>query len=175
MEAKPTRAAAAQSLAARIVVLACAASAGAHAGLVPEHLRTEPRMGVAFLVAVALLLATGIAVARRPGDLRVTSAAALLFAGLIAAYTASRTTGIPVIGPDPESVDGVGVATNVVEALGLACALSLTHHSAANGGGFFRRSPHEQQFHGRSTADVRVRRRNRAGQHGRRTGGLQHR
>ena len=81
MQAKPADSAAAQSFAARAVVLACAASAGAHAGLVPEHLRTEPRMGVAFLVAVALLLATGIAVARRPGDLRVTSAAALLFAG----------------------------------------------------------------------------------------------
>jgi hypothetical protein len=131
-------------------------------------------MGVAFLVAVALLLATGIAVARRPGDLRVTSAAALLFAGLIAGYTASRTTGIPVIGPDPEAVDAVGIATNLVEALGLACALSLIHHSATYGGRTFRRSHYEQQLPNRSATDAYARWTARPGQHDRRAGGLQH-
>jgi hypothetical protein len=108
------------------VVFACAASAGAHAGLVPEHLRTEPRVGFSFIVAVALLVVTGTALAVRPAERRLAAAAAALFAGVITAYVASRTTGIPVIQPDPEAVDLVGVATNAVEAVGLAFAVVLS-------------------------------------------------
>ncbi len=111
----------------RLVVFACAASAGAHAGLVPEHLRAEPRLGGAFAIAAALLLTTGIALATRPRDTRLARASALLFAGLIAAYGASRTTGIPVLAPAPEPLDAVGAATNLAEALGLAAALSVNH------------------------------------------------
>jgi apolipoprotein N-acyltransferase len=110
--------------ASKLVALTCAISAGAHAGLVPEHLNEEPRMGVAFLVAVCLLLATGTAAALRQMDRRVALASALLFAGLIVGYTASRTSGIPLLSPDPESVDVVGVLINAVEALGLAAALA---------------------------------------------------
>jgi hypothetical protein len=83
-------------------------------------------MGVAFLVAVGLLLATGTAAALAPHDRRVGVGAALLLAGLIAGYTASRTSGIPLLSPDPESVDALGVVTSAVEALGLAFALALT-------------------------------------------------
>jgi len=86
-------------------------------------------MGVAFVVAVLLLLAIGTAAAALPADGRVAYAAALLFAGLIVAYIASRTTGIPLLSSDPEAVDAVGVATNLIEALGLACALLLTQPS----------------------------------------------
>jgi hypothetical protein len=96
---------------------------------VPDHLRTEARLGAAFVVAVVLLMAAGTAAAVRPHDRRVGMAATLLFAGLIGAYTASRTTGIPLLAPDPEAIDAVGVATNVVEALGLASALFLTQQS----------------------------------------------
>jgi hypothetical protein len=49
-------------------------------------------------------------------------------AGLILAYVVSRTTGIPVV--EPEAVDPVGVATDVVEALGVHVALGLTTPSA---------------------------------------------
>jgi hypothetical protein len=38
-----------------VVVAACAASAGAHAGLVPQHLAHEPRLGVAFIATTAVL------------------------------------------------------------------------------------------------------------------------
>jgi hypothetical protein len=48
-------------------------------------------------------------------------------AGLIAAYLASRTTGIPVLDPEPEALDAVGIATNVVEALGVVVALWLIY------------------------------------------------
>jgi putative Mn2+ efflux pump MntP len=108
-----------------LVVFACAAAAGAHAGLVPEHLREESRLGVAFVLAALLLSATGTATAIRPGDRRFAKAAALALGGLIAAYAVSRTTGIPLLAPDREAVDAVGVVTTVVEALGVACALRL--------------------------------------------------
>ena len=108
----------------RTVVLACAASAGAHAGLVPVHLQSEPRLGAAFLVAV-VLLGVVVAVAVFPGDRRIVNGAAVLPAALMLAYVASRTTGIPVLDPGPEDLDAVGVATTSVEAIGLVCALWL--------------------------------------------------
>jgi len=109
-----------------IVVFACAVSAGVHAGLVPEHLRTEPRLGIAFITAVALLLAVGGTAAVRPWDRRVAAVAALLLAGLIAAYWATRSTGIPLLAPDAEAVDAIGVITTLVEAFGLVSAVALT-------------------------------------------------
>lgn len=109
------------------LVFTCAASAGAHAGLVPAHLNGEPRLGAAFLIAVVLLLAAATAAAARPGDRRITSAAGLLLAGLMLAYLASRTTGIPVLDPEPETLDAVGIATTVVEALGVVVAVCLIH------------------------------------------------
>jgi hypothetical protein len=105
------------------LVAACAASAGAHAGLVPEHLREAPALGMSFVLAVALLLAAAVAVAIRPEDRRAAQAAALLLAGLIGAWALSRTGGIPLLAPVPEPVDVVGVATKLVEAAGLALAL----------------------------------------------------
>lgn len=106
-----------------VVVFACAASAGAHAGLIPAHLSTEPCLGAAFMVAVGLLTAAAAALATRIPDRRISGAAALLLAGLMVAYIASRTTGIPLLESEREAVDGVGIATNVVEAIGLAFAL----------------------------------------------------
>jgi hypothetical protein len=114
---------AALSTADRLVVFVCAASAGIHAGLVPEHLREEPRMGVAFVISVAVLLAVGAAVVLRPTDRGVTRAAALVLGGLVVAYAASRTTGIPLLAPDSEAVDGVGLAAVSIELAGLVLAL----------------------------------------------------
>ena len=108
-----------------VVALACAASAGAHAGLVPAHLQEEPPLGVAFLVAVVLLLSALIAVSLRPTDRRVLAGAALLLFGLALAYLATRTTGIPVLDPEREAVDAVGVLTTSVEIAGVAFALWL--------------------------------------------------
>ena len=108
-----------------VVVLVCAASAGAHAGLVPAHLREETRLGVAFLVVVGLLLSAAIAVSRRPMDPRVAGAAALLLFGVALAYLATRTTGIPWLDPEREGIDAVGVVTTLVEVSGLVYALRL--------------------------------------------------
>lgn len=111
--------------AADLVVLACAASAGIHAGLVPQHLREEPRLGVSFALSVMLLLAAGAGMALRPLDPRIARAAALLLVGLLAAYIASRTTGIPLLAPTPEVLDAVGIAAVAVELAGLAAAVWL--------------------------------------------------
>jgi hypothetical protein len=110
-----------------VLVFTYAASAGAHAGLVPGHLNGEPRLGAAFLVAVVLLVATGAGVAIRPRDRRVAGTAGLLLASLMLAYVASRTTGVPVLDPEPEALDTAGIATNAVEALGVIAALGLIH------------------------------------------------
>jgi peptidoglycan/LPS O-acetylase OafA/YrhL len=109
-----------------VVIGACAASAGAHAGLVPDHLREAPALGIALIVAVVVLGAVGTALAIRPEDRRAAQLAALLLAGLIASWSVSVITGIPVLQPRPESVDGVGLVTKLVETLGLASALWLS-------------------------------------------------
>jgi hypothetical protein len=115
----------------RAVVAACAASAGAHAGLVPEHLADAPQLGFAFIAAVVMLLATAIALATRPDSVCAAQGAVLLLAALIVSYAASRTTGIPLLQPRPEALDAVGLATKVVEGLGLVFALCLSQPAGA--------------------------------------------
>jgi predicted tellurium resistance membrane protein TerC len=108
-----------------VVVAACAASAGVHAGLAPEHLREATQLGVAFIASVVLLAAAAAVLATHDESRRAVQAAALLLAGLIAAYVVSRTTGIPWLAPEAEPVDAVGVATKLVEVLGFLFALKL--------------------------------------------------
>ena len=108
------------------MVAACAISAGAHAGLVPEHLREAPQLGVAFVVSVGLLGAAAVALAIRPESLRAAQGAAVLLAVLIALYAASRSTGLPLLEPHAEPLDAVGVSTKLVEAVGLVFALRLS-------------------------------------------------
>lgn len=43
------------------------------------------------------------------------------------AYLITRTTGIPWLDPEPEALDAVGLATNLVEAFGVLAALWLIH------------------------------------------------
>ena len=119
------------ALIAIVVVLAAAVSAGIHAGLVPEHLAEMPLLGVSFIVTVLALLAIAAALAIRPEAQLPASLAAFLFAGLILAYAASRTTGLPVLEPEPERVDAIGIVTVAVQLFGLLAALWLTAVSTA--------------------------------------------
>jgi len=107
-----------------LVILACAVSAGIHAALVPEHYDEGAGAGISFAVAMALLAAVAVVVTRRPSPPALL-ATATLFAGLIAAYVLAVTSGIPVIHPERESVDGLALFTKVVEALGLVLAWRL--------------------------------------------------
>jgi hypothetical protein len=93
---------------------------------VPEHLREAQGVGVAFILAVGLLFAAGTALAMRPESVCAARAAALLLAGLVALYAASRTTGIPLLEPRAEPLDAVGATTKLVEGLGLVFALRLS-------------------------------------------------
>jgi hypothetical protein len=114
-----------------MLIAACATSAGLHAGLVPEHLGEEPRLGIAFVVATLLLLA--LTVALRTGiqpQLSSTVAAATL-AALIVAYVLSRTAGLPWLEEDAEPFDVVGVLTQGIQGAGLLAALSLCHGTGA--------------------------------------------
>lgn len=108
------------------VVLVCAASAGVHAALVPEHLAEGgPLLGGAF-AASALALAVVAVLARRPGrERRVVSVAVVVLVANALAYLLSRTTGLPLLIPDPEEVDLLGVATTLAEVVGAVAGVLL--------------------------------------------------
>jgi hypothetical protein len=116
-----------------VVVAACAASAGAHAALVVQHLDDEPRMGVAFIAVTALLLVVAAALTYRPRQAGAGRAAKLLLAALIGAYALNVTAGLPWLSEGPEAVDVVGLATKAVEALGLVFAIRLSQTMGSPG------------------------------------------
>jgi hypothetical protein len=115
-----------------VVAACCAASAGVHAGLVPEHLEENALLGTGFAVAAVLLFASALAFSgRRAASPFAAPATALLLAALIGAYALSRTVGLTFIGAEVEAVDGVGVATQVGHAVALAAAVALTNPTSA--------------------------------------------
>jgi hypothetical protein len=118
---------------ASVVVAACAASAGAHAALVAQHLEDEPRMGVAFIAATALLLAVAAALTYRARQAGAAHAATLLLAALIGAYALNVTAGLPWLSDDAEPVDLIGLATKAVEAIGLIFAIRLSRTIGSSG------------------------------------------
>jgi hypothetical protein len=107
-----------------LVVLACAVSAGIHAGLVPEHLREAPAAGVGFAVSSAALLAAAVALTRDPSR-RALLATAVLLGALIAAYALAVATGIPLVHPGREGVEALALVAKGVEAAGLVLAATL--------------------------------------------------
>jgi hypothetical protein len=115
----------ARDIARVVVVAACAASAGVHAALVPDHLEHEPALGASFVAVAVLTLALSAALTTHPLSAAIAYLATLVLATLIAAYALSVTTGIPWLSDEPERVDSVGIATKAVEAVGLLFALQL--------------------------------------------------
>jgi hypothetical protein len=113
------------------LILACAISAGIHAALAPEHFTEEGfAAGLGFVASAVILAALAVVRTVRPTEVART-AAALTFAGLIAAYTLAVTTGVPGLHPDRESIDGLALFTKAVEAAGLALSLSPLRPLAA--------------------------------------------
>ena len=98
-----------------VVITACAVSAGIHAALVPDHLAEGTAAGVGFAVAALPLAVAAAALTRRWN------------ATLLAAAV---TTGVPVLHPEAESIDGLALFTKAVELLGLAAAADLLARSA---------------------------------------------
>jgi CHASE2 domain-containing sensor protein len=105
-----------------VVILACAISAGIHGALVPAHLDESAAAGWAFAVSAAILAVLAIALTRRPEARTPLVLAAATLAGLLAAYMLAVTTGLPLLHPEPESVDGLAVGTKAIEAVGLIAA-----------------------------------------------------
>ena len=113
------------TLARNVVLMACAASAGVHAGLVPSHLAENVWLGIAFMGAVGLLLALTVSLARTGEPRRRAGPAAVLLAVLVVAYSLSRTVGLTPLEEHVEPVDALGVLTQAAQVAGLIAALFL--------------------------------------------------
>ena len=107
-----------------VLVLTCAISAGIHGALAPDHFEEGTGAGLGFVVATVLLAVLAAVLTRRPTQLAFLGTAAV-FAGLIGSYALAITTGLPVLHPEPEAVDGLAVFTKAVELVGVVLAASL--------------------------------------------------
>ena len=105
-----------------VVILACAISAGIHGALVPDHFGESTGAGVGFLAATVALAALVVALTLRPASVLALAGAATVLAGLLGAYALATTTGLPLLHPDPEPLDGLALATKAIEAVGLLVA-----------------------------------------------------
>lgn len=104
------------------IVLACAISAGIHAALAPEHFRESLGAGAGFAASAALLAALVLVLTHRSSEAGF-GAAAFVFAGLIGSYALAVTTGVPLLHPEREPVDGLALVTKAIEAAGLVLAV----------------------------------------------------
>ena len=114
------------------VIVTCAISAGIHAALAPDHFHEATGAGVGFVVATVLLAALAVQLTIRPGDRPALAAVALVFVGLIVSYALAITTGVPVLHPDVEPVDGLALFTKAIEVAGFAASLSLLTSTERN-------------------------------------------
>jgi hypothetical protein len=106
-----------------LVILACAISAGIHGALTPSHFADGVGPGVGFVAATVLLAACAAALTLRPSSELAVAGAGLVLVGLLASYLLATTTGLPILHPEPEAVDGLGLATKAIEAAGLLAAV----------------------------------------------------
>ncbi|MGZ8694772.1 MAG: hypothetical protein ACXWYS_04975 [Gaiellaceae bacterium] len=90
-------------------------SAGVHAGLVAAHWRETPLLGASFAASAVLLTGIGVALGMYPASVWPPRLAALTFFAQILAYFTftERIT------------DPLGIATKLVEALGMVVALAI--------------------------------------------------
>jgi hypothetical protein len=107
-----------------LVILTCAISAGIHGALVADHFEEGTGAGLGFVVATVLLAVLAVVLTRTPSQLTLFGTAAV-FVGLIASYALTITTGLPVLHPEPEAIDGLALFTKAVEAAGVVLAASL--------------------------------------------------
>jgi hypothetical protein len=108
-----------------VVILVCAISAGIHGALVPAHFEEGMGAGLGFVGATVALAGLVVWLTWRPASASALAAAALTFAGLLASYGLATTTGLPVLHPEAEPVDGLALATKAIEAAGLLAASGL--------------------------------------------------
>ena len=112
----------------QILVLTLAASAGAHAALVPAHAAESHVVAAGFALSALALAVIALLVDRsdRPGPV---VAAASLLASLLLAYAATRVAAVwPLTHAEP--VDAIGAVTKLIEAAGLVLAVRLAKAQA---------------------------------------------
>lgn len=114
-----------------LVIVACAVSAGIHVALTREHFAEGAGPGGGFLAPTLLLGYLGFALARRADDAAALVAAALVLGGLVGSYAVAVTTGIPVLHPEVEPVEGLAVVAKAVEVVGLLSAAPLLWRARA--------------------------------------------
>ncbi len=111
-----------------VLIIVCAISAGIHGALVREHFGESRAAGLGFLAATAVLSLLVLALTRGRASTTLLGATAAVLFGLIASYWLAVTTGLPLLHPDPEPVEGLALATKAIEAVGLFAALHLSWH-----------------------------------------------
>lgn len=111
---------------ANVLIVAGAAGAGVHAAIAPEHVREWAPLGAAFVVTAVLLGVAVATLALRPTSVRAARAVAVVLAGVVVGYVATRVAALPPLDPEREPFDVLGVATTLVEAAGLVLAFPLT-------------------------------------------------
>jgi len=107
-----------------LVIVACAISAGIHAALTPDHLTEGAAAGAGFAIAAVLLAALALMLTRVVSTAAL-AAAAGVFGGLLFSYGLAVTTGLPLVHPDREAIDGLALFTKAIELVGLAAATRL--------------------------------------------------
>ena len=107
------------------VIVVCAISAGIHGALTPEHFSEGTGAGLGFLVATVLLAALATVLTVRPPSATALATSGVVLTGLIASYALAITTGLPVLHPEPEPLDGLALGTKAIEAVGLLAAAHL--------------------------------------------------
>ena len=112
----------------RVVILACAISAGIHGALAREHFEEGTGAGIGFVAATVLLAALAVALTQRPTSDLTLWGATLVLAGLIGSYALVVASGLPVLHPELEPVDGLALFTKAIEAIGLTAATSILWH-----------------------------------------------
>jgi hypothetical protein len=121
-------------LACDLVVVACAISAGIHGALTPEHFDEGVGAGAGFLAATVLLAVLVVVLIWRPASLVAICVAGAVLAGLLVSYGLAVTTGLPLLHPEPESIDVLALATKAIEAVGLVAVLQLIGQRPAGSG-----------------------------------------
>lgn len=109
-----------------VLTVVCAASAGIHAGIVPEHLtEAGPLLATTFAATAVLLLLFAGLTSRPRHDAWAPASAAALLTLIALTYLLSRTTGLPGLITDPEAVDPIGLITSAGELLGALAGIVL--------------------------------------------------
>ena len=115
----------------RFVVFASAASAGIHAALAPDHFGESIAAGTGFAASAVALAVLAAVLTLRPESTLAMAAAAIVLAGLLVSYALALTTGVPVLHPEVELVEGLALATKAMEAVGLLAAMSFLYRRFA--------------------------------------------